>query len=408
MRHVAIPLIASAFVAALLGLSGGCTDKGEGLFGIGPDDRKDRGAGPDTVAVFAIADTYNERTVDDRGTHIIIGSNASLGLETVSFLRFRLLPTAEGELAEASLVLYSDAEITAADDYDIVISRLEEEAPDEAPYWPGPPNGAEVIQVPNMTTEEDTTSTGFKVYFVKIPLPVAWVTGWINDPETNYGLRLSGGTLDVGASGEILPRFRTAGQFSEGAFSLSPRLETRKTDQTNTRRWTATTDFYIYSPSLGPSGDLLSMQVGDVFGYRLLLRFPIEGFSSLASVNKALLTLKVDKSQPDVNQGTFDVAARPIRGGWDEDSTNVDVELDPASSPAVEVDADEVGEVVLDVTALVEVFAEDDLFNVAVLRTSGAPSLDGLALLTRENADTTSAPFLKLVFTTAPGGRYSD
>lgn len=406
MGHLRIPLIAFAFIAVLLASSGGCTDKGDGLFGAGPDDRIDRGKGPDTVAVFATADTYNERTIATGG-YVLAGSLPSVGLEAVTFLRFEKLPTAQGELEEAYLVLFSDTEITSEDDYDIVISRLEEEAPEEAPYWPGPSDGSETVRVNSLSTERDTTSAGITVHFAKIQLPVDWISGWIDDPASNYGLRLSGGSLKMGASGEIIPRFRTLGQFSEGSFSLAPRLETQKTDQTEPKKWAVTRDFYIYRPTLDPVGDLTSMQLGGVFGYRLLLRFPIEGFSELASVNKALLTLKIDKSQPEINQGTFDVVARPVTGDWREDSTNVDVELGAASSVSVEVDADDDDEIVLDVTALVEVFADDGVFNVAVLRTSGAPSLDGLALAASEDAVTADAPFMRLVFTTPPGGRYS-
>jgi hypothetical protein len=407
MRHTIMPVLVLVLAAAVLTLPGGCTDKGEGLFGTGPDDRIDRGGGPDTVAVFATADTYGEQTVGDNGSHIIVGSLASHGLEAVSFLRFENLPDAHGELEEVSFVLFSDSEIAAADNYDLRISRLDEAAPSESPFWPGPPDGAEFIDTENIFTEEDTTSTGHRVYFLKIELPVEWVDGWIDDPSSNYGMRLSGGTLDLSSSGNVLPRFRTAGQFSEGSYSLSPRLETKKTDQTDPKEWKATTNFYTHNPTLDPVGDLASMRLGGLFSYRPMLRFPIEGFSELASVNKALLTLKVDTSQPGVNQGKFDVVARAVEGEWSEEGTNVDVKLEAATTPSIEVDADEAGELVLDVTALVEMFTEDGIFNVAILRANTTPAVDGLVLLSSDSPDSVDAPFLRLVFTTPPGGRYS-
>jgi hypothetical protein len=430
MRQVAVPLIALALLAASLNVVGGCTDKGDGLFGTGPDDRVDRGGGPDTVAVFAAADTYSERTVDDDGTHLIVGSIASQGLEAVSFLRFENLPSSDGELAEVTLVLFSDSELIESDDYDIRISCLEDSIPASIPYWPGPPDGADFIDVQNLTTQEDTTSTGLTVRFVEIGLPASWIEGWIDDPSSNYGLRLSGGQLGLSSSGEVLPRFRRAGQFSEGSYNLSPRLDAKKTDQTDPEKWSATENIFIHAPTLGPVGDLGSMRIGGLFNYRLLLSFAIsdsinaalsdslsgdgggtaagpDSFST-ASVNKALLTLNVDLLQPEVNQGIIDVVARPVIGHWSEELTNVNVELDPAGTPTVVIDADEEDKIVLDVTALVEMFTTDGVFEVAVVRSGVTPSVSGIALLTTENADIAAAPFLNVIYTTPPGGRYSE
>ena len=82
--------------------------------------------------------------------------------------------------------------------------------------------------------------------------------------------------------------------------------------------------------------------------------------------------------------------------------------IDPAGTPTVVVDADEDDEIVLDVTALVEMFTTDGVFEVAVVRTSRTPSVSGIALLTTESADGAAAPFLKVIYTTPPGGRYSE
>lgn len=428
MRHLAYLFLSLVLAGAVLIPAGGCTDKGDGLMGAGPDDRTDRGGGPDTVAVFAAADTYYEQTLVDNGTHVLVGSESSTGLEAVSFLRFANLPDATGELAEVFLVLYTDTEIVPSDDYNVSISLLKEAAPSKAPFWQEAPDttGSRTY---HLLSVMDTTSSGIKVYSVKIKLPVDWVSGWIEDPSSNFGLRIFGGRLEIGDSGAIRPAFRRTGQYAADLYSLAPRLRTKKTDQTDHTSWTATEDFYVYRPVLAPVGHLASMQLGGVFEHGLLLRFPImkspacDGvcFSPecepiclppVFSVNKALLTLKVDKSQPDANQGLFNVVARPVKGGWSEDSENVDVELDPATTTSVEVNADDDTEIVLDVTALVSVFADSifaaGVFEVAVFRSVSSPTLDGLALLTRDGPDTTNAPFLKLVFTTPPGGRFDD
>lgn len=361
------------------------------------------------MVVFASMDTYYERTIDD-GSRLLAGSINSIDLETVTFLRFNLLPAPDGELATVELVLFSDTEIQPSDDYDIRISLLEEPFPDEAPYWPGPPDGSEVKDFFNATTDEDTTSTGVTVHALRIGLPAEWVAGWLADSESNYGLRISGNGLRLPSSGIVEPRFRSVGQITEGSFSLSPRLETLKTDQTDPREWPATTSFFILRPTLGPVGHLPFMQTGGIFGYRLLLRFPLGDSLREASVNKALLTLKVDESQPDLNQGFFDVVARAVAGAdtceWSEDSTNVDVKLEGATTPPIGVDTDEDTEIVLDVTALVELFG-GEFFDVAVLRAGTVPALERAALLSSETADSTDASFLKLVYTTPPGGRFT-
>ena len=257
--------ISVASAAFALAVAAGCTDRGEGLMGAGPDDRKDRGGGPDTVSVFASADTYYGRTVNN-GSHLLAGSVGSEGLQAVTFLRFENLPGAADTLSSATLVLFSDTEILRGDGYDIVISRLEEPAPEGAPYWPGPPDGADFVTFANAVTEEDTTSAGVTVYSVGLPLPIEWIEGWREDPASNYGLRISGSSLDLLENGNVEPRFRSAGQVTEGDFSLSPRLKTTAKGQAESAEWAATRSFFILKPTLDQGGDLQFMQVGDTFG----------------------------------------------------------------------------------------------------------------------------------------------
>ncbi len=395
LRAALVLIFAAAFAAGFPG----CTDRGEGLLGVGPDDRANRGGGPDTISVAASSDTYFETTIDN-GSYLVAGELPSKGFTAVTFLKFESLPAAGSELAEAYVKMY----VTGNEPpYDLRISLLEEPAPSEYPFWPGPPEGADFRDF-NATTVQDTTAPVEGFYYIKLAIPVDWVEGWAADPSANYGLRITGGRLDVSQSGRLQKRFWAGGETVD-EFTVGPRLETLKDGDTEAQVWNVSKDFFIFNPSIGPVGDEPYLRLGSDFGYRSLLRFEFENFSDIASINKALLTLTVDRSQPQLNDGIFSAYARPAAGDWNEDSTNVNVELDPATTEKVEVDAEAGGdsEIVLDVTALVELFAKQNVFNVAVLRTGLFSYEDQAAFYSSETPE--YAPRLYIVYTTPPGGR---
>jgi len=384
----------------------GCTDKGEGLLGAGPDDRWNRGGGPDTARILASADAYYERGVDE-GSHLLAGSSPAEGLEAVTFVRFDNLPAPGDTLVSAALVLYSDTEIEPGDDYDLTVSRLEEPAPSAPPYWPGPAEGADVLSFPNVATGRDTTSEGVAVHFVRLSVPVEWVNGWVEEPSSNYGVRISGGTLNILQGGNVEPRFRSPGEKAEGDFDLSPQLEVQVAGREEEDRFAASQGFFILKPTLGETGESPYLQVGDVLGYRALLRFPVGLMLEGVSVNRAVLRLTIDSSRPELNGGIFDVLARPVSGQWSEASIEPDVGIEPASSRAVEVDAGEDRSIELDVTALLVEYARADTFDVAILKSGEAPVRQRAALVSSESPDSTMAPVIEIIYTTPPGGRYA-
>jgi hypothetical protein len=391
---------AMIFAAALAALVAGCTDRGEGLLGTGPDDRSNRGGGPDTVAVVASADTYFETTIDD-GRYLVAGELASKGFTAVTFLKFESLPSADDELTGARLKMYVTGDYPP---YSMKISRLDEAAPSEYPFWPGPPDGTDSREF-TVTTVQDTTAPVEGFYYIEMAIPVDWIEGWIADPSTNHGLRVTGGRLDVSQSGRLQKRFWAGGEVVD-EFSVGPRLETLKEGETDPQSWEVSEDFFIFSPSiLAPVGEEPDLRLGGDFGYRLLLHFGIEDSLDMASINKALLTLTVDRELPQFNDGIFTISARPAAGEWKEDSTNVNVKLDPATTEEVEIDAEDGGddEVVLDVTALVELFASGHAFDVGVLRTGVFSYEDQVAFYSSESSE--NAPRLYIVYTTPPGGR---
>jgi hypothetical protein len=401
---------ATIYAIALAALASGCTDRGEGLLGAGPDDRSNRGGGPDTVVVAASADTYFETTIDD-GSYLVAGDLPSKGFTAVAFLKFESLPSAGDELTAAHLRMYVTGNNPP---YIFKVSLLEEAAPSTYPFWPGPPDGTD-LRTFNVTAVEDTTAPVEGFYYVEMAIPVSWVEGWIADPSSNYGLRVTGDRLDVSQSGRLQRRFWAGGEVVD-EFSVGPRLETLKEGETEAQSWAVSDDFFIYSPSISePVGEEQHLLLGGDFGYRLLLRFGGEdsqdsegldkALADMASVNKALLILKVDRTTPELNDGIFTVHARPAVGGWTEDSTNVNVELDPAATEEVEVDAEDGGddEIVLDVTALVELFASAHSFDVGVVRTGPFSYEDQVSFYSSESPE--NAPRLYILYTTPPGGR---
>ncbi len=397
------PMLFLVLTAALaVAVCGGCTDRGEDLMGAGPDDRTDRGNEPDSISVSASADTYFERTIND-GSYLVAGELPSGGFQAVAFVAFEALPAADAVLDEAYLVLY-----TVGDDppYRLRVSRLEEPPPSEFPFWPGPPESEAVVDTAVSTTE-DTTAAVEGINFVKVEIPTSWVAGWISDPSSNYGLRIAGGPLNAGQSDLIEKRFWSGGQ-TLNTVRLGPQLEILRQGQTDSERLTSTEDFFVHSPSIEAVGEEPFTRVGGVFGYRSVYEFRVGVFSDSASVNKALLRLKVESGRPDLNEGIFDALAAPVLGAWKEDSTNVDVEIGISTTGQVEIDAEEGidGEIVFDVTALVELFTENDVFEVAVYRTGVFSFSDQVALHSSETADPSDAPTLTILFTMPPGGRF--
>jgi hypothetical protein len=395
-------LKAAAWIGLLSFLLGGCTDKGGGPFGAGPDDRLDRGGGPDTITVNPSADTYFERTVVD-GKYLLFGSLSSKGFEAVSFITFENLPASADEIEDVKLILHVTADKSP---YYFSVSKLEEAPPSEYPFWPGPPNGTGVLEVRAAKAVKDTLAPLEGYLYVEVDLDPAWIAGWIENPSSNYGLRISGGTIDVSGSGIVERRYYGNGLSIEG-YELSPKLQISQTGK-SAATYVSTNDFYIFRPSINTVGQESYVRVGSIFGYETLLRFSLDGFPDDASVNKALLFLTVDRYDPDLNDGIFDVIARPVVGAWKEDSTNVNVELDPASTDSVEVDAEVGGSrvVEIDVTALVDLFTEGGVLNLAIQRTGTFEEYDKVALSSSETPIQGNAPSLKVVFTTPPGRRY--
>lgn len=408
-----LSLIASVIAFTSLG---GCTDRGEGLLGIGPDDRVDRGGGPDTISVVASSDTYFERTVDE-GRFLLAGELASAGpngeaFNAVTFIKFATLPAAGAEISEAHLVLY------VADNgptYSLRVSRLREPAPSEVPFWPGPPHTGTIVDTSGVSAVKDTVASDENLYFIRVEIPPSWVTGWMIDPSSNHGLRISGGPLDVSQSGRVERRFWAGGQVT-GSTSLGPRLETLKADATEPQKWSSTEDYFIFNPSIlvpvgnPPPEENRDLLLGGVFGYRVLIRFDFEDLPESASINRALLRLRVDRSRPQLNEGIFGSVGSGVVGSWSEDSINVNVELHPGQTEEVEIDAEDEGdnEVIFDVTALVELFAESNLFEVAMLRSGAFSFGDKVVIHSSEALDPADRPSLTIIFTTPPGGRYSD
>jgi hypothetical protein len=394
--------VVAVIVVTLLSFNG-CTDRGGGLLGAGPDDRIDRGTGPDTLAVVASADTYFERTVDD-GDYLLFGNLNSEDFEAHSLIKFGNLPASAEGLEGVSLLLYVVADKSP---YNFTISRLEEPAPTEYPFWPFPGDGEASWNISDASAVNDPKAPVEIAIVLKAEIPTEWVAGWIEDPSSNHGLRLSGGTIDVSGSGQVDKRFWSGGHADEG-FVFGPRLEIAKAGQDTTRR-VSTSDIYIFGPSIeNPVGGRSNIRVGGVYGYEALLRFPLGEFPFDSSVNKALLYLKVDRSVPDLNHGIFDVVVRAVVGSWEEDSTNVNVELDPASTLQVEVDAADGGDdlIEIDITAMVDVFAEGEFFDIALKQSGLFSHNDKVALLSTETVVQEDAPFLRVLFTTPPGRRY--
>lgn len=417
-----VSLIASFIAFACFG---GCTDRGEGLLGTGPDDRVDRGGGPDTISVAASSDTYFERTVDE-GRFLLAGELTSAGpngetFNAVTFIKFGALPAAGEEISEAHLVLYvADSGPT----YSLRISRLRESAPSEVPFWPGPPHTGTIVDTSGVSAVKDTVASDENLYFIKVEIPPSWISAWISDPSSNYGLRISGGPLDVSQSGRVERRFWAGGQVA-GSTSLGPRLETLKAGATEPQRWSSTEDYFIFNPSISspvgnpPPDENRDLLLGGVFGYRILMRFDFadtnlvaerDSLPEAASINRALLKLRVDRSRPQLNEGIFGSVGSAVVDSWSEDSINVNVGLNPAQTQGVEIDAEDESdnEVVFDVTALVELFAESNLFEVAVVRSGAFSFGDKVVIHSSEALDPADRPSLTIIFTTPPGGRYSD
>jgi len=391
---------------AVLGITvllvAGCTDRGSGPFGAGPDDRSDRGGGPDTLAVEASEDTYFERTIAD-GSYLLFGRFSSEGFESHSFIKFGNLPASAEGLEGASLLLYVVADRPP---YNFTISRLNRPAPSEYPFWPFPDDGEAKVEVRNAFTTTDPKASVDIAIVLKVEIPSGWVSDWIDDPSSNHGLRLFGENLDASGNDEVERRFWSAGYQDEG-FVFGPRIELAKSGGDTTRH-ISTSDFYIFKPSLDPVGGQSFTRVGGVYGYETLLRFPLTGFAFDSGVNKALLVLTVDRSLPELNDGVFDVRVRPVVGEWREDSTNVNVELEPASTAPIEIEAIAGGEsrVEVDVTALVDVYAQGDFFDLGVQVTGLFSHDDKAAFVSSEAAVLENAPFLRVLYTTPPGRRY--